>query len=91
MALVAEAATQCHEGRRLAAPERPARGAEAPVEQIGMRRKPGLTAKGADEVAGSSPKRFKTNGNIEPDNVPHSTTPTSEMPTVAAMSGQWGP
>ena len=50
MALVAEAAAQGHRGRRLAAPERPARGAEAPVEEIGVRRKPGLAAEGADEV-----------------------------------------
>ena len=51
-----------HRGRRLAAPERPARGAEAPVEEIGVRRKPGLAAEGADEMG---PRHAGDTGEIE--------------------------
>ena len=46
---------------------------------------------GADETAGSNPSFFKSIGNIEPDNVPHKTTPTSVSPTVMAISNQCGP
>src|SRR5204863_3895952 len=40
---------------------------------------------------GSNPSRLSKNGNIEPDNVPHNTTPTSAMPTVIATNSQCGP
>src|ERR1051326_4521118 len=50
-----------------------------------------VATKGADEVAGSAPTRRRTNGNIDPEREPQSTTPTSAKPTVNATSGQCGP
>ena len=47
--------------------------------------------KGAEEVAGSNPNRFRTRGSIEPESVPHITMPTSEIATVSPISGQCGP
>ena len=40
--------------------------------------------KAAEEVAGSNFIRFKKIGNIEPANVPHKTTPITEMPVTMA-------
>lgn len=37
-----------------------------------------VATNGADEVAGSKPNFFRINGNIEPESVPHKTTPISE-------------
>lgn len=50
-----------------------------------------VATKGAEDVAGSAPKRFNINGNIEPDKDPQSTTPTKATPTVSAISIQCGP
>src|SRR6266480_2087858 len=50
-----------------------------------------VATNGAEDVAGSAPTRLKTNGNIEPESEPQSTTPTSARPTVIATSGQCGP
>lgn len=50
-----------------------------------------VATNGAEETAGSNPKRFKISGNKEPMMFPQSTTPTSEVPTVKAISLQCGP
>src|SRR5690349_4627545 len=50
-----------------------------------------VATKGAEDTAGSAPSFFKMIGNIEPDNVPHNTTPISDTPTVNATSSQFGP
>ena len=46
---------------------------------------------GAEEVAGSNPSRFKSNGIIDPITVPHSTTPKTEKPIVAPINTKCGP
>ena len=50
-----------------------------------------VATKGAEETAGSNPKRFKKMGSIEPDKVPQSTTPISENPTVHPIIIQCSP
>ena len=45
-----------------------------------------VATKGAELTAGSAPSLFKINGNMDPVNVPQSTTPTSEKPTVRPIS-----
>lgn len=50
-----------------------------------------VATNGAEDAAGSNPNRRNRNGNIEPDNVPHKTTPTSDTLTVIATSNQCGP
>ena len=50
-----------------------------------------VATKGAEDTAGSMPSRLRINGSMEPLRVPQSTTPMSEIHTVAATSGQWGP
>jgi len=42
-----------------------------------------VATKGADDVAGSKPRRFRQNGRSAPHKDPQSTTPTSERPTVS--------
>lgn len=46
---------------------------------------------GADELAGSAPNFLSKNGNIEPTNEPHNTTPKMEMETVKPINCQCGP
>jgi hypothetical protein len=43
-----------------------------------------VATNGADALAGSKPRRRRTNGSIEPVSEPKVTTPTSEKPTVSA-------
>jgi hypothetical protein len=43
-----------------------------------------VAANGADEVAGSSPSRFKAKESMAPATVSQSTMPTNEIPTVRA-------
>ena len=50
-----------------------------------------VATNGADEVAGSKPRRRRMNGRIDPTSGPHSTIPTSESDTVSATSSQCGP
>ena len=50
-----------------------------------------VATNGADETAGSNPKRFKKIGSMEPDKVPHSTTPINENPTVNPIIVQCSP
>ncbi len=50
-----------------------------------------VATKGAEEVAGSTLKRFRTIGIIEPISVPHITIPISEKKIVIAIKSQWGP
>ena len=50
-----------------------------------------VATNGADETAGSNPKRFKKIGSIEPDRVPQSTTPIKENPTVNPIIIQCSP
>src|SRR5688572_8464083 len=50
-----------------------------------------VATNGADETAGSKPIPRKINGNTEPLNAPHMTTPTSEIATVSATSSQCSP
>ncbi len=50
-----------------------------------------VATKGADETAGSNPKRFKKIGSMEPDKVPQSTTPIKENPTVNPIIIQCSP
>ena len=45
-----------------------------------------VATNGADALAGSKPRRRRTNGSIEPASVPNMTTPTSENATVIATS-----
>ena len=47
-----------------------------------------VATKGAEEAAGSAPNFFNTNGNMEPENVPHITTPINEKNTVIATRNQ---
>jgi len=46
---------------------------------------------GAEEVAGSNPRRRRMKGSIDPESAPHNTIPTSASPTVSATSSQCGP
>ena len=50
-----------------------------------------VATKGADDVAGSAPSFFSSNGSIEPDNDPHKTIPIRDAPTVKPTSIQCGP
>src|SRR6476646_6944864 len=50
-----------------------------------------VATNGAELVAGSNPIRRRMNGNIDPDNDPHVTTPTSENNTVIPTRNQCGP
>src|SRR4029079_10232637 len=50
-----------------------------------------VATKGADEVAGSSFKVRRRKGSMDPEIVPHKTTPTSENDTVTAIKSQCGP
>lgn len=50
-----------------------------------------VATNGADETAGSNPKRFKKIGSMEPDKVPQSTTPINENPTVNPIIIQCSP
>ena len=50
-----------------------------------------VATNGADETAGSKPKRFKKMGSIDPDKVPHNTTPINENPTVHPIIIQCSP
>src|SRR5262245_17970160 len=50
-----------------------------------------VATNGADDAAGSNPKRLMTNGSSDPVSVPHSTTPTSDTATVIATSSQCSP
>ena len=44
-----------------------------------------VATNGADETAGSAPILLSSNGSMEPDSVPHKTTPIREKPTAAPM------
>jgi hypothetical protein len=46
---------------------------------------------GAEDLAGSMPKRLRMKGSIEPVIVPQSTIPTSEQATVRPISSQCSP
>src|SRR6266404_3214177 len=50
-----------------------------------------VATNGAEDVAGSRPNLRNTNGNIEPANVPHITTPISAKKIVNPIKGQCGP
>ena len=50
-----------------------------------------VATNGADDTAGSMPRRFSPIGSIDPAKVPHITTPISETKTVTATSGQCWP
>src|SRR5918993_5166863 len=58
MALVEEPAGRRHIARSLALPQQPGCGPEAPVEEIGMGRQPGLLGEGANEMAAGQPRQF---------------------------------
>ena len=44
-----------------------------------------VATNGADDVAGSAPKRLNIKGNIEPIKDPHNTIPTKDKLTVAGF------
>src|SRR5678815_2303684 len=50
-----------------------------------------VATKGAELTAGSAPNFFKIMGNILPQSVPHSTTPSKVAPTVMPISIQCEP
>jgi hypothetical protein len=50
-----------------------------------------VATNGADEVAGSKPKRRNAKGSIDPTSVPQSTMPTSASPTVKPTPIQCSP
>ena len=73
----------------------PPRAAGARQDRVGVVRVPDARVdelgQMAEEAAGSNPNRLSKNGSIDPDSVPHSTTPTNDTPTVIAISNQCGP
>ena len=64
MALVEEAAGGGDIAGRLALPQEPGRGAEAPVEEIGMRGQAGFLGEGADEVAARQAGEIRKIGKV---------------------------
>ena len=48
-----------------------------------------VATNGALDVAGSSPKRFRTNGIIEPESVPHITIPINDKKIVKPTFDQY--
>ena len=45
-----------------------------------------VATNGAEALAGSNPKRFKSKGNVEPIIVPHNTIPTKLPATVKPIN-----
>ena len=50
-----------------------------------------VATNGAEEAAGSKPILRRKKGSIDPESVPHTTTPTKEKPTVMATRAQCAP
>ncbi len=50
-----------------------------------------VATNGAEDVAGSNFNDFMRRGSIDPDIVPHKTTPTKDKPTQMATRCEWGP
>src|SRR5690606_17360790 len=50
-----------------------------------------VDTKGADELAGSAPRRLSKKGNIDPVNDPHKTTPIRDRHTTKPTSIQCSP
>src|SRR5690606_41212149 len=50
-----------------------------------------LDTKGADELDGTAARRRNTNGNIDPINDPHKTTPTNDKLTTNPIGTQYSP
>jgi hypothetical protein len=47
-----------------------------------------VATKGVEDVAGSKPKRLKIKGSMDPERVPHNTTPIREKKMVKAKRSQ---